>query len=196
MSGIFGPIYWTEFSWESFAALFTGITAVGGAIYIGKRQTKIAERQTELLAQQAASDLKLRQQTLRMELLERRADCIQKMRRITDAWFADFTIDAAGRLELSELLEDAKLLYPDALVMEISDALSFASLEAFQSKTAEKYIDRGDQKLSQIWLEKSSKSDDKLEKVMRSLLGKMVAHTRIFDWDDQGNGASRYDGAC
>ena len=183
MSGIFGPIYWTEFSWESFAALFTGIAAVGGAIYIGKRQTKIAERQTELLAQQAASDLKLKLQTLRMKLLERRADCIQKMRRISAAWYTEAFIPDEQRQEFWALLEDAQLLYPDVIVDEIRKALDSSNRERWHNKRANEYGDRGDQQRSQAQLEISLKADDELFEIMPSLLDKMISHTRIFDWD-------------
>ncbi len=50
-------IYWSEFSWEAFAALVTGLAAVIAAWRLGKRQTAIQDKQVELQAQALKSDL-------------------------------------------------------------------------------------------------------------------------------------------
>lgn len=47
-------IDWTAFDWPSFSTLATGLAAVVGAVWIGRRQAGIAERQTDLLARQEA----------------------------------------------------------------------------------------------------------------------------------------------
>lgn len=61
-------IDWSAFTWEAFATLATGFLAVGAAIYVGRRQTGIAERQTRIQAEQVAlADL-----TLRAGLFDRR----------------------------------------------------------------------------------------------------------------------------
>lgn len=39
-------------TWEGFATLTTGILAVGGAVYVGAKQAKIAKAQTEILSRQ------------------------------------------------------------------------------------------------------------------------------------------------
>lgn len=61
-------IAWCSFSWEAFATLATGVLAVGGAVFVGLRQLKIAEkqvdiadRQTEIMSQQGKlADLEFR----------------------------------------------------------------------------------------------------------------------------------------
>ena len=47
------PTYWTQFDWPSLATLAAGSMAVGGAIYIGRKQTRISAAQTEILHRQA-----------------------------------------------------------------------------------------------------------------------------------------------
>ena len=44
-------------SWEAFATLVTGILAVTAAFWVGRRQQKIAERQTLILQRQLSSGL-------------------------------------------------------------------------------------------------------------------------------------------
>lgn len=63
-------IAWSEFSWEAFATLAAGAMAVGAAIWVGRRQLKIADRQTEILGQQAA----IAGLAVRTELFDRRME--------------------------------------------------------------------------------------------------------------------------
>lgn len=51
------PITWCAFSWEAFATLFTGVSAVAGAVWVARGQTKIQKRQTEMQASALRSDL-------------------------------------------------------------------------------------------------------------------------------------------
>lgn len=44
---------WDYMSWEAFAALLTGVLAVGAALVVGLRQVGISTRQTEILSDQA-----------------------------------------------------------------------------------------------------------------------------------------------
>jgi hypothetical protein len=46
------PIYWTQFTWEAFATLASGLSAVGAAVVIGLRQVAISNRQSEILQRQ------------------------------------------------------------------------------------------------------------------------------------------------
>jgi hypothetical protein len=55
------PVYWSEFSWEAFATLATGLAAVVAAYLIGRRQVQIQQAQTYL-----------QERSLRFQLLDRR----------------------------------------------------------------------------------------------------------------------------
>jgi hypothetical protein len=54
-------IYWSEFTWEAFATLATGLAAVVAAYLIGRRQVQIQQAQTHL-----------QERSLRFQLLDRR----------------------------------------------------------------------------------------------------------------------------
>jgi hypothetical protein len=61
-------IVWTDFTWEAFATLVTGLSAVAAATFVGLRQVGIASRQSQILDRQVAlADLGLRE-----KLFERR----------------------------------------------------------------------------------------------------------------------------
>jgi len=45
-------IDWSSFGWDAFATLATGFAAVVAANFVGSRQVKITERQTDILDRQ------------------------------------------------------------------------------------------------------------------------------------------------
>lgn len=61
-------IDWSAFTWEAFATLTTGMLAVGGATYVGIKQTRISKRQNEILDRQT----RLAEAEHRADLFERR----------------------------------------------------------------------------------------------------------------------------
>lgn len=63
-----GAIAWCDFTWEAFATLVTGLSAVLGAILIGLRQVVIQRRQTEIQLRQT----RLQEAELRAGLFDRR----------------------------------------------------------------------------------------------------------------------------
>ncbi|MBI5941438.1 MAG: hypothetical protein HY859_13525 [Caulobacterales bacterium] len=60
------PIVLSDFSWEAFATLVTGALAVGGAVWIHRRQTLILDRQVEIEALKT-----------RIELFDRRMKIVE-----------------------------------------------------------------------------------------------------------------------
>lgn len=178
MSGIFGPIYWTEFSWEAFAALFAGIAAVGGAIYIGKRQTKIAERQTEILNRQTH----LAEQELRIQLLEKRSACVAAMRELTGAWNMNARFSDDEHDKFRQLLWDAQLLYPS----EVGEKIKQAVEETFWSQVlynrAQRYHDMGKADHADKKLAESFAEEDKAMEVIPDLINDLIEHTRVAGW--------------
>lgn len=61
-------INWIAFDWQSFATLFVGIAAIGGATLVGLKQAKIAKNQNDILHRQ----VRLEETRLRSELYNRR----------------------------------------------------------------------------------------------------------------------------
>lgn len=62
-------IEWSAFTWEAFATLATGVMAVGAAVWVGRRQLAIWERQNWLA-----------EITLRHDLFERRMEVYDAVR--------------------------------------------------------------------------------------------------------------------
>lgn len=177
-------INWSAFNWDSFSTLFTGLVAFGGAVFLGARQLKISRRQIDIQHRLATDDLKLRQQTLRIELLGRRSDCVRKMRNVSSAWYQNANLTHDEWMELRSVLDDAQILYPDSVVGDIDVAVRELMTERLHAKRASEYRERGDEVHAQEQISKEFAASDKVFEVMPELLGKMIAHTRIFDWEE------------
>jgi hypothetical protein len=178
VSGIWGPIYWTEFSWEAFAALVTGIAAVGGAIYIGKRQTKIAERQTEILNRQTL----LSEQELRIQLLEKRAACVAAMRELVGEWNRRSRLSKEDINKFRRLSWDAQLLYPPEIAKKIDQAFSGTFWSKHYGEQANNLAKAGQSDRAMKHLEMSFEEEDKAMEVMPDLINDLVEHTRVAGW--------------
>jgi hypothetical protein len=177
VSGIFGPVYWTEFSWEAFAALFTGIAAVGGAIYIGKRQTKIAERQTDILNRQTI----LAEQELQIQLLEKRSDCVRAMRELVGKWNTT-RLDDNDFDKFRKLSWEAELLYPPEIAEKVKTAFSGTFWSKRLGDQANYHAETGQSDRAMKHLEMSFEEEDKAIAVMPDLINDLVEHTRVAGW--------------
>lgn len=74
-------IYWSTFTWEAFATLLTGVLAVGAAVYIGRRQVAISDRQGRILEKQVGLDALKH----RSDLFERRFEIYEASARFLGA---------------------------------------------------------------------------------------------------------------
>ena len=83
MSGPTTIICTSATDWSGYAqaaAIFvTGLLAVGAALWVGKRQTAIQKRQADIVAEQAATEARLRETEIRASLLSRRYDFIREL---------------------------------------------------------------------------------------------------------------------
>ncbi|MEK6541093.1 MAG: hypothetical protein AABZ45_03120 [Pseudomonadota bacterium] len=91
--------------WQASATLTTGILAVGAALWVGKKQTGIQRRQIQL----AENDLKI-------QLLDRRFDCIERIRQIRSAYVGSSTLSVEQIVEFFEVIRLAELIFPVAAV--------------------------------------------------------------------------------
>jgi hypothetical protein len=181
-------INWAAFSWEAFATLLTGVSAVIAALIIGYRQIGLVARQVDLQAQQArlgeeaaARDHALKQQTLRLQLLDRRASLVEEIRRIWVQWMQDATLNDEDWVALRSVLHQAQLLYPKAIVDDIDAALRNLMLQKTHQDRASQYHSSGRADKAKEHLEKSFSADDKVVEVMESLLERVIAASRVID---------------
>ncbi len=76
------PMALVHFDWQAAATFATGILAVGAAMYVGARQTRISKHQVNIYDLYTRNELILRDLEIRCKLLDRRIECIDKIREI------------------------------------------------------------------------------------------------------------------
>ena len=165
-------IFWDQFSWEAFATLLTGLAAVGGATIIGSMQTRILSRQ-----------LRFAETNLRIGLLDRRANCISRMREVVAEWTRDARLSPESWSKFQSAFFDAELLFSKQLVAEMDQALGSLFWKEHWERRAQDYFNRGNEEKGRQKLEDSFVEDDKVFAVMPQLLAKMNAESRTADWD-------------
>lgn len=105
-------IYWSAFTWEAFATLFTGLMAVSAAYQVGIHQLAIMAKQTDIAGRQ----VELETLKLRSDLFDRRVLVYES----THRWLADIVRTAATptgdlRIEYLRAMDKAKFLYRPAV---------------------------------------------------------------------------------
>ena len=94
--------------WQAVATAVTGVLAVGAAVYVGRRQTKIADRQTKILDRQSA----IEGQKLKADLFERRLATFEATADFITR-FQDYGRDqhAEGRVVFFQKLRESQFLF-------------------------------------------------------------------------------------
>lgn len=164
-------IYWSDFSWEAFAAIFTGSIAVMGAVWVGLKQTKI-------LAQQSF----LTETNLRIQLLERRSACIEQMREVVSEWQRDARLSPESMVKFQRAFQDGELLFSRAIAAEMEEALGGLFMTAHWQRRSQYYYERGKETDGTLALEKSFAEDNKIFAIMPKLLEKLKAESRVSGW--------------
>jgi hypothetical protein len=164
-------IHWEMFSWEAFATLATGAAAVGAAWWVGRNQMDIQRRQIKLIE----NDLKI-------QLLEKRKACVESMREIHFAW--------NGQVELSDdqwrkfylLLQDVELLFPPNIAQKFDLAVDATFWAKRHSARAFQYRKSGDDQRADERLEQSYAKEDQVMAIMPQLLNDLITQTRVDAW--------------
>lgn len=164
-------VYWSDFSWEAFATILTGIAAVGGAIWVGSKQVKLLDQQ------RIQTDT-----NLRIQLLERRGACISQMREVVNEWHREASLSPETWIKFRDAFLEAQLLFSTALVSEMDAALNGLFWGKRWYDRAMDFHRRGKQAEADEKLSKSFAEDDKVFKIMPSLLEKLVAESKVSDW--------------
>ncbi len=160
------------FSWEAFATLTTGVLAVGVAAWVGFNQVKLQRRQTKLIE----NDLKI-------QLLEKRSKCVESMRKISSAWIAHMKLTDEEWLNFHALFREAELLFPPDVTKNLDQALSGIFWAKQHFKRSSQYYERGDTKQAEHRMDDAFAEEDKVMKIMPTLLNELIDHTRIDAWE-------------
>jgi hypothetical protein len=165
-------IYWSEFSWEAFATLVTGVLAVGAASWVGWNQLQLQKRQTRLIE----NDLKI-------QLLERRTICVGDMREIYWAWMRNAKLSDEEMHKFYKLMEQAQLLFPVRVTAKLDEAVSATFWAKQHLRRAYDFNKSGESSKADERLEQSFAEEDKVMKLMPELLNDLVDHTRVDAWE-------------
>lgn len=105
-------------TWEAFATLVTGASAVGAAYLIGVRQTKIAARQTDIVARQTD----IQRLALNASLFERRMEVVNAfaMHKNALAWEPE-NVDVT-REAFAKASNEVPFLFPSGVMDIIEEA--------------------------------------------------------------------------
>jgi len=170
---------WHAITWDAVATFVTGLLAVGAAWWVGLRQTDLMRQLQGEAAIQNKASLFLQQQSLRSELLGRRAKCIEQIR----PFWAEYAINAQLSKESISLLKpvlwDAQLLFSAEISNRLGDVIHSHMLANHRRETAEYYQNLGNSETATQWREKQFESDDAVYKAIWTLLEDMIAETRL-----------------
>jgi hypothetical protein len=106
----------TGFPWEALATAITGALAVAGAVWIGRKQVQISDKQTEIQAALA----KIEEEKLRAELFDKRFAVYDATARFIGETLARgrFPQDDTRR-EFELALDRSKFLFPPSVKREL-----------------------------------------------------------------------------
>ena len=166
-------IHWHQLSWEAFATFSTGILAVGGAIFIGLKQTKLQHAQMQILETQ-----------VRIALFEERKACVDIMRRVYSQWMQNSTLSDEEWTEFRDVFQKSELLFSKSLSVEIEETITSTFWQRRHLARSHDLHQRGNEEDSIVYMRKSFEEDDKVFKLMPRLLEKMKHEARVSDWID------------
>ena len=106
-----GSIAWLDFTWEAFATLTTGLSAVGAAVYVGRKQSEIQRTQVALQSIALRSDLFER----RYEVFDRVKNFIVEIVRTADS--TNREIEQQFLIAMGE----AKFLFDESVVSSLDE---------------------------------------------------------------------------
>jgi hypothetical protein len=107
-------------SWEAFATLFTGLVALGGAIWLGTRQTRIQLAQVKLLEVQSA----LHDLEVRTALFDRRLEVYSATRDVLNELISTTRFPEQNFPAFLGAIEIGRLLFSDEVIARLESLRS------------------------------------------------------------------------
>jgi hypothetical protein len=160
-----------QIDWQAIATLVTGFLAVGSAVFVGKRQLAILNRQATL----SENDLKI-------QLLERRSACLEAIRAIWRSWTATTTLEDEQWGRLFDLLYEVQLLYPPTVFAQLDQAVTSMLRARRYNGQSQLHYRRNQNHQGDERLEAASTEEQSVMDALPRLLDELVNHTRIDAW--------------
>lgn len=172
---------WQTLTWDAVATIVTGVLAVGAALFVGLKQTEIMRNQQSDLLKQNNMNLFLQQQSLRNDLLDRRSDCISRMRPLWGEYMTNARLSGESLELLKKVLWDSQLFFSVEISKKIEEVIQSQLLADHRLETAHRYHELGDPVIAAKWQDKGFASEDKVFEAIWKLLDEMIAETRLSD---------------
>ena len=113
-----------EADWGAIATLAAGVLALIAAFLVAQKQAEILKGQQKTLDKQIEIDAQLREQDIKLRLMERRSAVIQGLRDVQSEFLTAMELNEENDVRLWKLTQEAELIFPrDAckLLAEIID---------------------------------------------------------------------------
>jgi hypothetical protein len=162
----------------------SGFAAVGAALFVGLKQIQISKDLKELQQRIAEDDFRLREQSLRVDLLERRTKCVVAIRQIVSVWSQNAELSDDEFRRFNDLLGEAKLIFPPDVVEKIDQALRSLFWAKMLRKRSLDYHNQGKAEKAAAKLEQSFANEDQADNVMPELVAMLERHTRVNGWTE------------
>ncbi len=152
-----GTIYWSEFSWEALA----GILAVFSATWV------------------ACNQLKLKRQELRLQLLDRRRECIDRFRKLSGKYNALLKLDDDDWIELRALGWEVELIFPDTISVKIERALKDIGVQNIHRDSVKELKEYGDHEAASVARHAANKSKFDINDTLWLILNELKSATKL-----------------
>ena len=152
--------------------LITGGLAVWAAKTIGLEQAKIL-----------ASQNKIAENSLKIQLLEARSKCVSEMRDVYSSYSADGALRGQDWIKFKELYQKSRLLFPKSFVQKIEQAVDSTFFAEHHLKRSRDFNERGLSNEAEKALQKAFMAEDKSNDLIPTMLSDMIEYSRIDFWD-------------
>jgi len=175
---------WLPLTWDAVAIFLTGLFAVGGAVFVGRKQVAITRSQNLIQQQLADDDRRLRQQTIKLALLERRSDCLDRLQELLSVYQAKAELESGDQRELYHLLRQSQLIFPKSVVDGMEDVLDDSGRQRVAYKQQQSLRIRGKETEADKVLNRAIDLEHKIFDRLPALVEAMISSSRITeDWE-------------
>lgn len=126
--------------------------------------------------------LRIQETSLRVAMLERRSKCITEMREIHAEWFRDSRLSQETWSRFREVFWESELIFSKRLSKEIDETLGALFWMERWYQRAQYYQKAGNVDQAAKKVQQSFEEDDKVMRLMPTLLDKLKDQTRVADW--------------
>lgn len=172
---------WLPLTWEAIATFFTGIAAVTGAYFIGRKQTKLTELQTINQLKMDEFSRQLRSDELKLQLLERRLLCIRAVQRASSLYVANVRFEPGELQDLLQAVQEAQLIFPDRLISGIQECAYKTMLISNKYRLQSSLRERGKEHEADSALNAALQMEGEVFSALPDLATAMISLARISD---------------